>query len=842
MNIISPATAAAFAAALYFAAVMAARVARWSPVAATPVLVGAVLVFYVVIVAVATRRAGIVRRVGGFITLVALHAAIVWATAYVWALATRTPFASTLSDALWAFPPAAILQALCVPVMAWPLRGLFARPSVARPVKLPRRRAVAPLPKAHAVPWPLAAPAPTPTVDTVTAEEPVALPSAVSVEVVTHAPDHETVSRREPSLTAADAAMLEATAVDRDAAQAWRTRVTLSAPQDGRTARDEDRIRPVERGVAQVEPTIASPGMMPAREMENAHAHDGVEDQRLRAVMVMPTTGADRHASAAGRSVPTTVVTVPAAAYPADGDGTASVRIRFETVADQIPHDVLTASPAHIAARLPDPGYVLVPEAFVVSQLAEGLVRVPWEVIGRQLPDAAFSGTRAAIAGRLADVAIELPLAEIVSQLSPDVFADALEPVDVTGIESFPMPFNPSTETVVTAEVTVTPASAEPEPPVHPLALAMSDAPAVSEPALVMSEPAPVVSDTAPVVNDSASVVSDTALAAPLVEEYVGGPDVFELEADLRVDEVDRESLPEVLVPDPIHVEPVAVDAEPTPWVSVVAEPPDVAVASQPDVPAPVLPREIRALFARLNRFEIDAEMVGGVTLHRLAGPDMSAQALREMAARLLSPLRRGWSRHGLDQITVRGATAAVVVTALGDLDGAGAVLVAGTRRGPGLALVELLGRRGAAAWPSASRTVTAPTLPVPDGDAAGDLDGEGLAWVAPALAAFGPVDGRRFPGDGDVVYAFVDPRLVAPEVAAFAREVVDAVTSAGVAELGPLESVTGRYGAEQVVIRAVARPLGVPWLVVAAGAVDRPGLAHRQVERAAALLIAETV
>ena len=75
-----------------------------------------------------------------------------------------------------------------------------------------------------------------------------------------------------------------------------------------------------------------------------------------------------------------------------------------------------------------------------------------------------------------------------------------------------------------------------------------------------------------------------------------------------------------------------------------------------------------------------------------------------------------------------------------------------------------------------------------------------------------------------------------------FTCAMVDAVTSADLAGLGPLESVTGRRGSEQVVIRAVARPLGVARLVAAAGAVDRPGLAQRQVERAAALLAAEGV
>ena len=65
MSVISPAAVAAFAAALYCAAVIAARAARWSPVAPHPLLLAAVASLYLVIALVATRRTGLVRRVAG---------------------------------------------------------------------------------------------------------------------------------------------------------------------------------------------------------------------------------------------------------------------------------------------------------------------------------------------------------------------------------------------------------------------------------------------------------------------------------------------------------------------------------------------------------------------------------------------------------------------------------------------------------------------------------------------------------------------------------------------------------------------------------------------------------
>jgi hypothetical protein len=154
---------------------------------------------------------------------------------------------------------------------------------------------------------------------------------------------------------------------------------------------------------------------------------------------------------------------------------------------------------------------------------------------------------------------------------------------------------------------------------------------------------------------------------------------------------------------------------------------------------------------------------------------------------------------------------------------------------------VELLGRRGAAAWPS-TPGVGRSVAVLPDEELVEPIDGGDLGRIASGMGAFGAVTGRCFAGDAALVYAFVDPSFEAPDVAQFAREVVDAIAAAGVSGLDPMESVTARSGVEHVVIRPVPRPRGVPRLVVAAGSVERPGLAQRQVERAAALLSAEAV
>jgi hypothetical protein len=739
VSVISPAAVAAFAAALYCAAVIAARAARWSPVAPHPLLLAAVASLYLVIALVATRRTGLVRRVAGFVTLVAIHALIVAGTAYVWTLATDVPLRSTLIDALWAFPPAAILQALCVPIMAWPLRRLFTRPPSV-PVVTAHVRRSAPLPKAQAVSWPAAAPASTaagaahggPADSTVVAQVaeddavpawPVrTLPSRSSRETGT-APEHEggtaPLDQDAPPVSMASAPLELSTPLE------------LEGPQVG----DADPSA-----------SVPAPSQAEEADVRSEEGHDVSAGEPVKAAALMPWMMEALE----------------------DDESAAKVRISFEALADQIPSGVLVVPPAEVAAELVEPGYVLVPETFVLPQLVEGRVCVPWRVIGRQLPDGALADARAAIDERLAELLIELPLEDIVCQLSAEVFADAAEPVDLAGLEKFPMPFQPSGAP-----------------------LTMEDAEAVTA-ELDESEPD---------------------------EELVEAPVM-----DVADDEAEGDRPLEIVVP-------------------VAERSLDLPVAHEIAPPPTVVPREIRALFGRLNGFEIDADTMDGMALYRVVGPEMSADAVREIATRLLSPLRQGWSRRGLDQITVRGGTAAVVVTALGDLDGTGAVLAAGMRRGPGLALVELLGRRGAAAWPSDRPLVAADGISVPHAEAGEDVEGDDLARIAPGMTAFGSVGGRRVAGDGALVYAFVDARRVAAaEVAAFARQVVDAVTSADLAGLGPLESVTGRRGSEQVVIRAVARPLGVTRLVAAVGAVDRPGLAQRQVERAAALLAAEGV
>ena len=797
MNGISSATVASFTAALYFGLAIGTHAVRWSPLAPNPLLPGMAAVLYVIIAAVVTRRAPVARRLGAVVTLLVAHAALVGGTAYVWTLGTKATFDAMLPEALWRFSTAVILQAFCVPVLTWPLTSFFAQPRVVRRVKPRSRRGPAPLPRAQAVAWPGQHPGEMATSEMADSLAPVEADTTVAVAVA------------QPAAPIAAAPIVDdvpAPTLPFAPAPASAAEDTVTEPRPVRTTssrrhRDEDESTPPVAGARPERTAPASTSATAPRphDADTNRARASLTDTPARTrVEASPPRGATPPPRSPAVQVPESV------GYAPFDPATPSIRIPFTAIADQIPHDVLATSATKIASALPQSGYVVVPEALVVNQIVEGLVRIAWDVVARQLPDTAFAGSRSAAARRLADVAIELPLADVVSQLSPELFADA-KPVEAVGIEGFPMPFLPASESDATDDDTA----------------AFDDGAADED----IDEPAVAVAD------DYEDTPVDPGATEEVVAETTIPTDEWEDDDPDDAGAVEGPPTPEVRH-ELTALTPVAMDH------AGLASPRNDARAVS--TPVSLTSGEIRTLFARLDRFDIDTEIVDGVTLYRLVGPDVPADALRDVAAQLGGPLRKGWSGRGLDQITVRGATTAVVLTALGDPDGAGAILVAGTRRGPGLALVELLGRRGAAAW-STTRGATH-GAGLPDEELVEPIEGEDLARIAAGLGAFGTVAGRCFAGDAALVYAFVDPAVEGPDVAEFARELVDAVASAGVAELEPIESVSARCGAEQLVVRPVVRARGVPRLVVAAGPVERPGLAQHQVERAAALLASEAV
>jgi hypothetical protein len=115
------------------------------------------------------------------------------------------------------------------------------------------------------------------------------------------------------------------------------------------------------------------------------------------------------------------------------------------------------------------------------------------------------------------------------------------------------------------------------------------------------------------------------------------------------------------------------------------------------------------------------------------------------------------------------------------------------------------------------------------------------LGFLAGDLNAFGRVAPTvlRDSAGGAEVCVFLAPGEDSRAVAGFSVDVCRALTIEGDGpELGALQSVVFRLGERRLVVRPVKGAPGRFSVLVAAGeSVSRPGLAHRQLERAAALL-----
>jgi hypothetical protein len=171
--------------------------------------------------------------------------------------------------------------------------------------------------------------------------------------------------------------------------------------------------------------------------------------------------------------------------------------------------------------------------------------------------------------------------------------------------------------------------------------------------------------------------------------------------------------------------------------------------------------------------------------------------------------------------------------------------MVASVGRVGSLALLEIVclkaAREHRAAYPSAPRRAAAAgPEPGPQYEtrSAGGLS---LGFLAGDLHAFGPVTPTvlRDTSGGSEVCVFLAPGEDSRAVAGFSVDVCRALVPTGdEPSLGPLQSVTFRLGDRRLAVRPVKGTPGRFSVLVAAGeAVDRPGLAHRQLERAAALL-----
>jgi hypothetical protein len=553
-------------------------------------------------------------------------------------------------------------------------------------------------------------------------------------------------------------------------------------------------------------------------------------------------------------------VAVPAPASPVV-EGPA-VRISFVRVASELPAEAFNVALDQVAERMRQPSTLMVPQSLVLSQLAEGLIRVKWDVVASQFPRETLVVTDADMMARLPN-GITLPLDEVISQVPPDLFTIGGPAVDLHGLESFPAPFQP-----------VVPDST-PQTPKAPQVGASSvpgGAKAVAEPEPIAA-PALVTPPPPAEARAEANATPEGATAEPPViqpsEERVFHPTVAETP---RADEtVEPDVVP--VTPDPMP-EPVSVSAPewpepPAPRADVVTQPGEAAtsVAPEPVVVATLPPtvtvdpdraeiswrhvesptpaagvltggmteseeaRRIVALLAPIASFDTSIQSVEGVTVFAMAAPRVAPE-IAAAGAGLALPLFT--DRHApwpLDQITFRGPETVLVLTAVGT-PGDRRVLAAAVPRGGGLALLEMLCRRAAGDHGDGAILVSTGEG-LPGSRSLAPTSAERVARLTSSLTAFGDVTAsalRDVGGEG-LLYLFLPAGADVNGIGALAQD-VQAIMRKAAGSGAVFRTAVLRSGHTFLVIQPEEVAHGRSIVVVAGGQVSRPGLAYRQFER----------
>jgi hypothetical protein len=545
------------------------------------------------------------------------------------------------------------------------------------------------------------------------------------------------------------------------------------------------------------------------------------------------------------RSPEPSPIEVSPAAPPETDEPT--VRVSFSRVAPELPREAFRSPLDQVAERMRQPGSLLIPQSVVLPQLAEGLIRVGWDVVARQFPHDEITLSDAEMAERLPN-GIRLPLDEVIRQVPLDLFMAPGPAADVRGLEYFPAPFQPLLS------------DPAPEPPVE-----LAAAPA--QPILTVPAPEPVVAEEPPgavpvPVEPVPAVVLPAAPEAIVVPDPMVERTLDPVESVPVVPPVESDP-PRGLDPSVGVDEPEPVVVVPSPAVAPAYEPPSrpefawtepahIRAAAGWADPAPSAPlpaplvsgpaeaaeaRRIVALLAPIASFGVSVQAVEGVTVFAMASPTVAhetAVAVAGLALPLLMDRRPPWP---VDQITLRGPETALVLTPLGGRGDRGPVLAAAAPRGGALALLEILCRR--AAGDRAGRPAPPPHDVAPAGRSLAPAAVPSRAALTRGLTAFGDVTASvlRDAESEAVLYFFLPAGDDVPAVGAFAQD-LHAVMRKAAGSGAVFRTAILRSGDTLLVIQPEEIGHGRSIVIVAGGPVTRPGLAYRQVERAAATLM----
>jgi hypothetical protein len=245
---------------------------------------------------------------------------------------------------------------------------------------------------------------------------------------------------------------------------------------------------------------------------------------------------------------------------------------------------------------------------------------------------------------------------------------------------------------------------------------------------------------------------------------------------------------------------------------------------------------KIAALLTPWGIAAFDEAQIGDFAIVSVSAAGLAGGAVAAAAGRL-SPLIARRAPRPVDQATLRGVGGTLVLTPVGSGWSTGTTLAVGVRPGCALARVQMLARHAAAAHdPPSLAAAPREAAPAVRFDAAPPP-----AAVVKDLEAFGPLTAQTYrePATGALIHCFVSPGTSAADLAPFAWELAQAMAQGAQAgALGSFHSAVLLSGGERLEIRRLGYAAGsAPILVVGGADTGRPGLAHLQVERAAARL-----
>ena len=266
-------------------------------------------------------------------------------------------------------------------------------------------------------------------------------------------------------------------------------------------------------------------------------------------------------------------------------------------------------------------------------------------------------------------------------------------------------------------------------------------------------------------------------------------------------------------------VAPLPVAPSPPPEPAVPRPRPPISTPSRAELVDGQALSRIVAAFNGVGNFEAAPERLAESTVVALVEPGLPRQIATASAGRLLSLMAAAPS----DVVTVRTERAVLILAA-----GAVPIVVAARRPGAAVALLSLRAVRAAAAGTSGAASIAPPPRralePVRIGDRVAD--------AAQAIRSFGRVEPTVFADGASRVYVFSGGRGDDKALAALALGVCEAAGDGS--ELGRLQAVVLRRGAEHTVVRPLTGAAGV---LAVTGPVTRPGRILGDVERAAAVL-----